>query len=282
MLDSTQNYYNRVTVLLKLCNIRGSGDPRLSASAMKTSVGIILLALACICTPSPTSAQAPSYGDPNVVSVRELSIPPKAQHEFDEGMRCLQKRDPAGSLPHFQRAVLEYAGYYEALDRIGAAQLKLSHLPEAEEAFRKSIEVSGGQFAHPFFALGAILDEREQFAEAASVTGKGLGLDPNSWTGHYYLALAQMGLDRLADAEKSLQESLQHKADFAQAYLMLAEIHARKKNYRSLVVDLDAYLKLEPDGPSSDRAKAMRQAATALLGDLQSSQSSLSQVAQQP
>lgn len=80
-----------------------------------------------------------------------------------------------------------------------------------------------------------------------------------------------MGLNRLADAEKSLQESLLHKADFPQAHLMLAEIHAREKNYRSLVGDLDAYLKLEPNGPSSDRAKALRQSALKTLDDLQSS-----------
>ncbi len=79
-------------------------------------------------------------------------------------MDRLAKKDPAGSLAFFQRATSEYAGYYEAYDRIGAADLKLWRIPEAEQAFRKSIEVSGGQYAHPLLALGAILDDQKKFA----------------------------------------------------------------------------------------------------------------------
>ena len=123
-------------------------------------------------------------------------------------MELLAKKDPAGSLPHFQRAISEYAGYYEAYDRIGAAELKLWHVPEAEQAFRKSIEVSGGQFAHPLLALGAILDEQKNFAEAESVIRKGLDLDHDSWKGHFYLALALFGSNRMEEAEKSVREAL--------------------------------------------------------------------------
>ena len=227
-----------------------------------------LILFACICVPFHSSAQ--SQDSSGTVSVRELSIPPRAVRAFEEGMKCLEKKDAAGSLPHFRQAILEYAGYYEAFDRIGAAELKLSHLPEAEQAFRKSIEVSGGQFAHPLLALGAILDGREQFAEAESVTRKGLDLEPKSWTGHYYLGLAQLGLNRLTDAAASIRESLHWNANFAQAYLILAEIDSRERNFPSLVSDADAYLKLEPDGPSSARVKALREFAEGKLVTLQS------------
>ena len=174
-------------------------------------------------------------------------------------------------MPHFQRAILEYAGYYEAYDRMGAADLKLWRIPEAEQAFRKSIELSGGQYAHPLLALGAILDEQEKFAEAESVTRKGLDLAPESWTGHYYLALALFGLNRLVEAEKSVHEALRRKADFPEAYLLLADIHSREEDYRSLVNDLDEYLKLAPDGPASARAKALRESAQGMMLESQSS-----------
>jgi tetratricopeptide (TPR) repeat protein len=177
----------------------------------------------------------------------------------------MAKNDPAASLAHFQQAVEEYAGYYEAYDRIGAADLKLWHIPEAEQAFRKAIEVSGGQYAHSLLALGAILDQREKFDEAESVTRKGLDLDPESWTGHYYLALAMFGRNRLAEAEQSVHNALHWKADFPQAHLLLAEIHSREQDYRALVGDLNEYLKLSPDGPTSARAKAMRESAEGMM-----------------
>src|SRR6202162_3080732 len=122
---------------------------------MRTRVRTSWLLFACMCVPLYSSAQSQQSG--YAFSVRELSIPPKALHAFEQGMEGLAKKDAAGSLPHFQRAIAEFAGYYEAYDRMGAADLKLWRVTEAEQAFRKSIELSGGRYAHPLLALGAIL-----------------------------------------------------------------------------------------------------------------------------
>lgn len=230
---------------------------------MRTKRLTLWLLFACFCVPFHLSAQ--TQQSRNSVSVRELRIPYKALRAFDQGMEFLAKKDPAGSLPHFQRAVSEYAGYYEAYDRIGAADLKLSRYQDAEQAFRKSIDVSGGQYAHPLLALGAILDEHEQFTEAESVTRRGLALDPESWNGHYYLALALYGLNRVAESEKSAYEALHWRADFPEAYLLLAEIHSRKEDYRSLVSDLNDYLRLAPDGPASAGVKTLRESAQSMI-----------------
>jgi tetratricopeptide (TPR) repeat protein len=226
---------------------------------MRTVVRTCWLLIACMCLPLHSSAQ--SQESNNAVSVRELRIPPKALRAFEQGIERLAKKDPAGSLPYFQRAISEYAGYYEAYDRLGTADLKLWRLPEAEQAFRKSIEVSGGQYAHPLLALGAILDDQKKFVEAVTVLRNGLGLDPDSWTGHYYLGLALFGLNRLEEAGESARETLARKSDFPRAYLLLADIHCREKDYQSLVSDLNEYLKLAPDGPDSGWAKDLRESA---------------------
>jgi tetratricopeptide (TPR) repeat protein len=221
----------------------------------------------------PIHSSAQTQPSQNVVSVRELSIPLKAQRAFEQGLECLAKKDAAGSLVHFQQAIAEYAGYYEAYDRIGAADLKLWRVADAEQSFRKAIDLSGGQFAHPLIALGAILNDQEKFAEAESVTRKGLNLQPDSWSGHYYLGLALFGLNRLLDAEKSAREALHWKSDFPEAELLLADIHGREADYHSLVNDLDEYLKLAPDSPSSPRIRALRESVHNLLYGLQSSAS---------
>jgi tetratricopeptide (TPR) repeat protein len=220
-----------------------------------------------MCVPLHSSAQ--SQHSSNAVSLRELSIPPKALRAFEQGMDRLTKKDPAGSLEFFQRATSEYAGYYEAYDRIGAADLKLWRIPEAEQAFRKSIEVSGGQFAHPLLALGAILDDQKKFSEAMTAIRSGLNLDPASWTGHYYLGLALFGLNRLEEAEESAREALLRNADFPKAHLLLADIHTREKDYYSLWIDLNEYLKLAPDGPDSSWAKALREAIRRMTSESQ-------------
>jgi tetratricopeptide (TPR) repeat protein len=218
----------------------------------------------------PFHSSAQTKNSSYSVSVRELSIPAKDVQAYEQGIDCLARKDAAGSLPHFQRAISEFADYYEAYDRIGAADLKLWRVPEAEQAFRKSIELSGGRYAHPLLALGAILDDREKFAEAESVIRKGLDLDPDSWTGHYYLGLALSRLNRLDEAEEYVREALRQKTNFPEAHLLLADIHGREKDYRLLVSDLDEYLKIVPDGPASARAKALRDSAQRILLESQS------------
>jgi tetratricopeptide (TPR) repeat protein len=222
-----------------------------------------------MCAPFHSGAQ--SQQSRYAVSVRELKIPPKALRAFEQGMDCLAKKEAAGSLPHFQHAILEFSGYYEAYDRMGAADLKLWRIPEAEQAFRKSIELSDGRYAHPFLALGAILNDQEKFAEAEFVTRRGLDLDPESWRGHYYLGLALYGLNRLEEAEKSIHEAFHRKMDFPEAYLLLADIHGREEDYHSLINDLNEYLKLVPDGSASIGAKALRESAQRTIIESQSS-----------
>jgi tetratricopeptide (TPR) repeat protein len=214
-----------------------------------------------MCVPLYSSAQSQQSGFS--VSVRELSIPPKAVHAFEQGMERLANKDAAGSLPHFQGAISEFVGYYEAYDRMGAADLKLWRVPEAEQAFRKSIELSGGQYAHPLLALGAILDDQKKFAEAVTVIRKGLDLDPDSWRGHYYLALGLYGLNRLAESEKSVYEALRRKADFPEAHLLLAKIHSREEDFGSLESDLNEYLMFAPVGP--DSARALRESVQGMM-----------------
>jgi tetratricopeptide (TPR) repeat protein len=215
------------------------------------------LLFAWICLPLYSTAQ--TQPSDYAVSVRELRIPPKALHEFEQGIDRLAKKDAAGSLSHFQRAIVEYAGYYEAYDKVGVADLQLWRIPDAEQAFRKAIEVSAGQFAHPLLALGAILNGQEKFAEAESVTRKGLLIEPESWKGHYYLGLALFGLDHLEEAEKSIREALHWKPEFPEAHLLLADIHTRQEDYRNVIGDLEAYQKLAPDGPASAKVKALRE-----------------------
>src|SRR5713101_5391909 len=193
-----------------------------------------------------------------VVSVRELSIPGKARKAFEKGLRRLQKKDAAGSLVEFERAISAFPSYYEAYFKLGIAQLDLDRGIEAAQAFRKSIELSKGRYAVAYFALGFLLCHGNNFAAAEHLIQSGLSLDPASIAGQYSLAWAELGLNRLAEAEKAVREVLRHKTSFAEARLLLAEIHRRQKNFPALVADLDIYLKLDSDSPRSAQLRILR------------------------
>jgi tetratricopeptide (TPR) repeat protein len=222
--------------------------------------------------PSVTSAQSKT-GDRSpfdytaaVVSVHELSIPGKARDAYNKGIRRLNVKDWAGSVPEFQRAIKSFPGFYEAYDMQGVAQLAMQSWQDAETSFRKSLDLSLGHYAAPHFGLGLILCiHYKQFAQAEETVRDGLDLDPVDASGHFALAWVLFSVARLTEAEQSAREAVRYKPAFAEPYLLLAEIDLRQNHSAAAIEDLDAYLKLDPDSPRSARAKAARAEAQRAL-----------------
>ncbi len=193
------------------------------------------------------------------VSVRELRIPVKARNAFEKGLERLAKNDAVGSRTQFLRATATFPDYYEAYYHMGVADLKLGREEEAAQAFQRAIDLSGGHYAWAQFAVGLLLCRRGEYAEANTIIREGLEVDGRSATGHLFLSVALFHLNRLEEAEKSAREALLRKPGFALAYLMLADVHGRRGEYGMQLHDLDAYLRLEPDGPPSKRVREVRE-----------------------
>jgi tetratricopeptide (TPR) repeat protein len=203
------------------------------------------------------------------VSLHELKAPGKARHAFDKGMERLQKKDLEGSLDRFKEATNAFPDYYEAYYQIGVANLELRRGNEAEQALQRSIDLSGGSYADPQFALGALLCDRQAYPEAERVLRRAIEVEPNSWKGHLFLGQALLGQTRLAEAEKSAQEVLLRRSDVPSAYILLANIHIRKQEYILAIKDLDTFLGMKPTGSSSEQARAVRDAAQRIASRLE-------------
>jgi tetratricopeptide (TPR) repeat protein len=205
------------------------------------------------------------------VSVHDLKVPGKARHEFDKGVARLQKNDAEGSLSHFKEATNAFPNYYEAYYQIGLANLELRRGNDAEQALQRSIDLSGGGYAEPQVALGALLCDRQSYQEAERVLRRAIDVDGNSWKGHLLLGQALFGLNRLAEAEKSAHEVLLRRSDASSAYILLANVHIRRHEYVLGIKDLDTYLTMRPDGASSEQAREVRAAAQKIVSRLEQS-----------
>ena len=215
-----------------------------------------------------SSSSGPARGaNPYAVSLRELKIPLKAQNEFGRGLDLMAKGDFAGSIAHLSKAAAVFPDYYEAVYHIGVAELRLNHQDKAMEAFQKSINLSGGHYASPQFAYGLILCNQGKPAEAERLIRRGLEIDENSAEGHLFLGIALLDQNRLEEAEKSLREALLRKPQYADVYLVLADVHAKRRDYQAQVQDLDIYLKLVPSAAGSDYVRKVREAAKRLISD---------------
>lgn len=212
-----------------------------------------------------SSSEPPRGESPYEVSVRELKIPSKALNEYERGLDLLAKSDFAGSLAHFNKAATVYPAYYEAFYHMGIAELRLNHQDKAMEAFQKAIDLSGGHYARAQFGYGLILCNQRKSQEAERLIRRGLATDADSAEGHLFLGIALVGQNRLEEAEKSLREALLRKPQYPDVYLVLADLHAKRKDYQAQVQDLDTYLKLVPSSPGSDYIRNVREAAKRLI-----------------
>jgi tetratricopeptide (TPR) repeat protein len=232
----------------------------MSISRFTTLFAIIFLILPIACLAQSefsegTRAAATPKND-YIVSVQELRMSDKGRNAFEKGVALLGKGDAAASLAYFDRAIAEFPGFYQAHYELGVAHFRLGHTIEAEQAFQKSIDLTGGGYAPPEFGMGMVLCQKQELEKAETVIQRGLDLQPGSATGKYFLGLAQFGLNHLVEAERSVRQALVRRARFAQAYFLLARIHQRQNNSPAVVEDLEAYLKLDPHSPDGKQARA--------------------------
>jgi Flp pilus assembly protein TadD len=203
-------------------------------------------------------AGAAAPGGPTV-SVRELSIPEKARAAMNKGMSLLyQKSDYPGSIKQFQRAIQAYPDFYEAYAQIGVAYMKMKDPAESETALRKSIEVSKGNYSDGLYLLAALFSGEKRFSDAEPLARKAVAVDPDSWHAQSELAQALLGLQRADEAEKYAETAVMLEPENPTLRLLLADVHIALRNARALLDDLNAYLKLAPNGPSAEQARQQR------------------------
>lgn len=180
-----------------------------------------------------------------VVSVQDLKLAGKGHAAFAKGSRLLDKGDAVASIPYLERAISESPEHYMAYYDLGVARFRLGQLAEAEQSFQKAIDLTGGSFAAPQFGLGAVFCQKKEFLLAETILQRGIELESGSAVGKYYLAWAQLGLNRLVEAERSAEQALVRNANLAEAYSLLARIHQRQRNAPAVARDLEMYLKLD-------------------------------------
>jgi tetratricopeptide (TPR) repeat protein len=215
----------------------------------------------------PLNASPSSDGTPSTVSVHELKVPSKAKEFYEKGLQRLEK-DPASGAQYFTKAIDKYSDYYEAYYALGQAQAQLNHASDAMKSFQTAIDLSGGKFAPAAFAYGLLLCKQGNPQEAERIIRHGLEQNSNMPYGHLALGVVLLRLHRPEEAEKSAREVLLRNSQMPDAYLILADAHGARANYAAEVNDLNAFLKLVPEGPRSDFARGLRTAAERLAQEV--------------
>jgi Flp pilus assembly protein TadD len=222
-------------------SVRRTGVPQVAISLRRASPGGVV-------------------GPGGPISAHQLQAPKKARTAYEKGRRLLEDENkPADSIPEFEKAVKEFPSYYEAYTELGIANNHIGKVSEAEASLKKAVELSDGKYLQPLYVLADLYNSQGKYQEAEPWARQAIALDNSVWNGFLELARSLAGLKRTTEAETVALRARDLAPQTPQVYLVLANVHALQQNYPAAVQDLDAYLKLEPNGKNSAAVRRTRE-----------------------
>jgi len=233
-------------------------------SAVSLSLFLLVCASPARAQNFPLDSASEDRHAEDTVSVRDLSIPPKAFENFQRGLQELQKHDPSRSIQFFNKAIHKYPQYYEAYYHLGVAQKRLGQDDKATTAFQTAINLSNGKYALAEYGYALLLCEQGKIKDAEQTVRYALELDQDRPMGEVVLGTVLLYEHRPDEAEKTARDALSLDPNTADAYLVLAGIHGELGNYSGEVDDLNAFLNIEPQSSRSGTVRGIRDVAVSL------------------
>ncbi|MGA2809980.1 MAG: tetratricopeptide repeat protein [Candidatus Acidiferrum sp.] len=193
------------------------------------------------------------------ISAHELSMPKSARDLAESGKKKLYlDKDPQNALRDFASAISKAPAYYEVYYLMGMTYISLQNPARAEENLQKSVDLSNQSYGDADLALAFLWLGRHDITRGEPLLRKGLELNPRSWTGYFELGKLEMYAEHYEAALQAAQTARSLAADQPLVYRLLSLIHLKQRNYSAALVDLDAYIRLDPDSPDGQHAKQVR------------------------
>jgi tetratricopeptide (TPR) repeat protein len=184
-------------------------------------------------------SRVPKTGE--TVSMRELSIPPKALKELQRSQTAFSSGDIRSSAFHLEKALKIYPRSLEAHNNLGSRYTELHEYEKAAVEFQKAIEIDP-RVMQPFNNLSVVLFLLQRYPEAETAARRALDLDPQNSTSRYMLGAV------LATEKRNPREATemlrQTEREFPDARLLLTQILLRQGAVKEAANELREYLKV--------------------------------------
>ncbi|MGH9664396.1 MAG: tetratricopeptide repeat protein [Bryobacteraceae bacterium] len=189
------------------------------------------------------------------VSARELSIPAKAQREYEDAQKNLSRPNVGAAVAHLQRAVGIAPQFSTAWNQLGTIAYQHQKYPQAAGYFRKALAADANAF-EPLVNLGGVLLNLGKVAEALQYNRFAALRRPNDALANAQLGMSYFLAGNLDQAEKYLTTSERlDQAHFSHPQLLLAEIHIRRGETAAAIAQLEDFLKRHPDATEAPQVK---------------------------
>lgn len=175
------------------------------------------------------------------------SIPSEAQKQYETALESFERKDKAAGIAALERAIAVYPDYFLALDRLGNEYLAQNKFVEAENVFRKALEINSKSFSSAY-GLGAAQYSLRKRTDAVEALENALILNPSSINSYYLLGKIQRDLKEYEKAENNLKKAKElSKENLPDIHWELALLYYHNlKRYAQAADELELYLKANP------------------------------------
>jgi Tfp pilus assembly protein PilF len=193
------------------------------------------------------SASLTSRQRPDVISVRELSIPDKVRSLYVDAEKKLSKGQIEQGIARLERAVNLAPHFVAAINRLGTVFHMRKEFRKAEQYFREALQKDPKAYA-PLVNLGGTLLALGRPEEALEINQRAVAARPMDALANAQLGLSYVNLEQDDKAVGFLIRTKQlDPVHFTYPQLALAHIYHRQKKLALALEELKEFVKLHPD-----------------------------------
>jgi len=178
---------------------------------------------------------------------------------FDKGNLLIEEEKYDEALVVFEEFMAIYPKIYHAHLNIGTCYLKKEKLDKAEAEFQlvlnKTMEKFGDYKKDPqaslraFTGLGEIYIRKEDFETAQKYFAKALDISPEDEVAAYNVAEVLFSHQKVDEAIKYLELSIQIKKDWSKPYIKLGYAYLNKGDFDKSLEYFDKFIEMDPENP---------------------------------
>ena len=228
-----------------------SGQYRITATDAKVGTAQTELRVSLGRVSEANMVLAPSTAANNDAKAAEL------KKAFEEGVAASRGGNHDEAIPRFQAALALSPNCFDCLYNIGVAYLAKKDDKQAEESWKKSLELKA-DYAEALNALSTLYNNQKRFDEAsamgakAAAAGGGGGADATFNQG---IILWNQG--KIPEAKAKFEETIKTNPTHADAHYQLGMALLNEGKLPEAVGAFESYVKLDPNGQYATQAKGM-------------------------
>lgn len=183
-------------------------------------------------------------------------IPGPAKEAFSQAMNSLHHDDLKTAEIQLIRAIQIFPDYYEALEVLGSEYVRHTFYDSGAPLLAHAVEVNKNGWS-AFYALGIALIELGKRGEGVQALRRAVELNPQSINASMRLGLELTRQDETRSEAIKTLTNVTHMAGkhLPEAYLVLALLYSKNKQYREEADALESYLQYSPASEQRDSIK---------------------------